>query len=249
MFLDAALIQDFTWKRLEYTFKDENGNPLTIKLALDEKIYKILVQRYKELSAPVGPVGPVDPDLPYDLDGYLMTIDTASIDADYMNARFEKYKKLLQQGNSDAAKAAEDELHKTFATLSKEDQKFANIFLHDIQRGDFVPEDGKTLRDYITEYRTRAKNDQIHRCAFILGIDEEKLRRIMSSGVTKENINDYGRYDDLVSGYDKQKAKSYFEFLEGKKLIPPQVYPKVNNQLRDFILSGGYDLNIPGTDA
>ena len=67
----------------------------------------------------------------------------------------------------------------------------------------------------------------------------------MSSGVTMQNINDYGRYDDLISKYDRQKAKSYFESLECKKLIPPQVYPKVNNLLRDFILSGGYDLNIP----
>ena len=244
LFLDAALIQDFTWKKLEYTFRDENGDSLTIKLALNEKLYKILVQRYKELSVPAGSVNPVETDVPYDLDGYLMTIDTASIDADYMNMRFEKYKKLLLQGNSDAVRAAEDELHKTFATLSQEDQKFANIFLHDIQRGDFVPEDGRTLRDYITEYRTRAKNDQIHRCASIFGIDEEKLRMLMSSGVTEQNINDYGRYDDLISKYDRQKAKSYFESLEGKKLIPPQVYPKVNNLLRDFILSGGYDLNI-----
>ena len=60
-------------------------------------------------------------------------------------------------------KQAEDELHKTFATLSLEEQKFANIFLHDIQSGDIEPEEGKTFRDYITEYLSKAKDDQIHR--------------------------------------------------------------------------------------
>ena len=34
-------------------------------------------------------------DVPYNLDGYLITIDTDEIDADYMDFRFEKYRKAL----------------------------------------------------------------------------------------------------------------------------------------------------------
>ena len=54
-------------------------------------------------------------DVPYDIDGYLIAIDTEKIDVDYMNSRFEKYLKMLhQQGASASAmKQAEDELHKT----------------------------------------------------------------------------------------------------------------------------------------
>ena len=55
-----------------------------------------------------------------------------------MNSRFEKYLKILHAEGADAEelRKAEEELHKTFATLSQEEQKFANIFLHDIQSGD-----------------------------------------------------------------------------------------------------------------
>ena len=142
-------------------------------------------------------------------------------------------------------KQAEDELHKTFATLSQEEQKFANIFLHDIQRGDVVPEEGKTLRDYITEYMSKAKDDQIHRVAVVLGLDEEKLRGMMALKVTDANINEFGRFDALKATADKKKAKEYFELIEGTKIIPPKVPMKIDKLLRDFILSGGFDIEMP----
>ena len=70
-----------------------------------------------------------------------------------MNTRFEKYLKTLQAGgDSDALQSAVDELHKSFASLTQEEQKQANIFLNDMQRGDVTPEDGKSFRQYISEY-------------------------------------------------------------------------------------------------
>ena len=56
------------------------------------------------------------------------------------------------------------------------------------------------------------------------------------------NINEFGRYDDLKKTVDKSKAKAYFEKLEGRKIIPPKVNVKVDNLLRDFILSGGFEI-------
>ena len=57
------------------------------------------------------------------------TIDTDKIDSDYMNSKFDKYLKLLEvdEASAEELKNAEAELHKTFATLSQEEQKFANI--------------------------------------------------------------------------------------------------------------------------
>ena len=164
-----------------------------------------------------------------------------------MNSRFDKYLKLLTQegAGAEAIKQAKDELHKTFATLSQEEQKFADIFLHDIQRGDVVPEEGKTLRDYITEYRARAKNDQIHRLALALGLDEAQLRKMMVSGVTEMNINEFGRFDDLKATVDKQKAKSWFETKKGVEIIPPKLWTKIDNLLRTFLISGGFDIESP----
>ena len=72
--------------------------------------------------------------------------------------------------------------------LTQEEQKYANIFLHDIERGDVIAEDGKTLRDYITEYQFRAKDDQIHRFAIIFGLDEDKLRNMMGLNLNEATI-------------------------------------------------------------
>ena len=44
------------------------------------------------------------------------------------------------------------DLHKSFAFLTQEEQKYANTFLHDVQTGDVKIVDGKTFRDYIFEY-------------------------------------------------------------------------------------------------
>ena len=241
-YLEAAKIQGFKWEVTSYTDDNTGEN---IEMAFDEKTYLVLVLRYKELSGGGG--GGTGDDVPYDLVGYIAEIDTGLIDADYMNSRFEKYLKLLnlEGASAEAVEQAETELHKTFATLSQEEQKYANIFLHDIQRGDVAITEGKTLRDYITEYLSKAKDDQIHRVAVALGVDEVKLRTIMSLRLNSTNINEFGRYDDLKKTVNKAKAKEYFEKIEGTKIIPPKVNVKVDNLLREFILGGGFEIEMP----
>ena len=243
-YIDAAKVQGFIWDKLEYSFKDSDKDD--ISLDFDETTYLILAKRYKELFQPGGD-GSNGGDIPYDIDGYLTTIDTEKIDSDYMNSRFEKYIKLLYADDATAEELenAENELHKTFATLSQEEQKFANIFLHDIQSGDVKVEQGRSLRDYITEYLAKAKDDQIHRIASVLGIDEQKLRVMMTVKITDSNINEFGRFDALKSTADKQKAKTYFETVSGKKVPIPMVNVKIDKLLRDFIIQGGYDIEIP----
>ncbi|MBQ6051804.1 MAG: type I restriction endonuclease subunit R [Clostridia bacterium] len=240
-YLEAAKVQGFTWKKLEYSFEnEETGEKQTIALLLDEKTYKILALRYKELFIEV----PVEPgeDTPYDLSGYLTTIDTEAIDADYMNSRFEKFKKALSDGEPEDINSAREELHKTFATLTQEQQKFANIFLHDLETGDVTIVAGKTLRDYINEYMQKAKDDQIHRISVALGVDEDLLRRIMEQNVDEKTINEYGRLDNLKATVDKNKAKAYFEAIEGTSIPMFKVNSKVDDLLRRFILSGGFDI-------
>ena len=241
-YLEAAKIQGFKWEIPAYV-DDETKE--TINMVFDEKTYLVLVLRYKELSDAGAESG--GGDVPYDLVGYITEIDTGLIDADYMNSRFEKYMKLLSIGGAtqEAVDRAETELHKTFSTLSQDEQKYANIFLHDIQRGDVIITEGKTFRDYIIEYQSKEKEDQIHRLSVVLGIYEEKLRNIMSLKLNENNINEFGRYDELRRDVDKVKAKEYFEKIEGTKIIPPKVNVKVDNLLREFILSGGFEIKVP----
>ena len=239
-YLEAAKIQGFKWS--VSTYKDDKTGE-SVEIAFDEKTYLVLVLRYKELF--YKSTGDSE-DVPYDLAGYITEIDTGKIDTDYMNSRFVKYVKVLKhKGSLDEIERAETELHKTFATLSQEEQKYANIFLHDIQSGEAVITEGKTLRDYITEYLAKAKDDQIHRVADVLGLDEEKLRSMMSLRLTSATINEFGRYDALKKTVNKAKAKEYFEKIEGTKIIPPKVNVKVDNLLREFILGGGIEIEMP----
>ena len=241
--LEAAKIQGFRWDVSSY--QDEESGEV-IDMLFDERLYLVLVLRYKELSSGEGVSGGSD-DVPYDLVSYITEIDTGVIDADYMNSRFEKYMKLLQLDGATqvSIEQAEAELHKTFAMLSQEEQKYADIFLHDIQRGDVQVEAGKTFRDYITEYLAKAKNDQVHRISSVLGLNETMLRNMMSLKLNMNNINEFGRFDKLKKTVDKSKARKYFEAVEGRKIIPPKVNVKVDNLLREFILSDGVDIILP----
>ena len=244
-FLEAAKIQGFKWNVLSYV-DEETGE--VIDVTIDENTYLILVLRYKELTGGGGGTG--GDDVPYDLAGYITEIDTGLIDADYMNSKFDKYIKLLSvEGTTkEAIEQAESELHKTFATLSQEEQKYANIFLHDIQRGDVKVAEGKSLRDYINEYLSKARNDQIHRISVAIGVDENMLRNVMGLKLNENNLNEFGRYDELKKTVDKAKAKEYFEKVEGTKIIPPKVNVKVDKLLRDFIINGGYEIQMPTED-
>lgn len=160
-----------------------------------------------------------------------------------MNSRFEKYLKNLHQADitEEQLQASLDELHKSFATLTQDEQKYAEIFLHDVQRGEVVVEDGKTLRDYITEYQYKAKNDQIHSFAVAFGLDEDLLKNMMQLNLTEANIDEFGRFDKLKQSVNKAAAKAFLEKIEGKVIIPPKVNMKVDKILRKFILTGGFD--------
>lgn len=241
--LEAAKIQGFRWKELHYEFGQGPGKPkLIVDIALNETTYKVLALRYKELQGGGGDHGSTE--LPYDIDTHLIEIDTDVIDADYMNSRFEKYLKVIEQPNIDKVEQEKtlDELHKSFATLNQEEQKYANIFLHDVQRGDVIMQKGKSFRDYVTEYITAAKNDQISKISRALGIDAKQLRNIMNSDVSESNLNEFGRFDELIRSVDKAKATEYFESIEGKKIPLPKINIRVDKLLRNFILSGGTDI-------
>lgn len=241
-YLEAAEIQGFRWDTPSYTDEDTDE---VVDVAFDENIYLVLVLRYKELSSGGTEMG--SDDVPYDIVGYITEIDTGRIDSDYMNSRFDKYIKLLSiEGTTkEALEQAETELHKTFAMLSQEEQKYANIFLHDIQRGDVKVAEGKTLRDYINEYLSKAKNDQIHRVSVALDVDEDMLRNMMSLNLNESNLNEFGRFAELSNTVDKAKAKEYFEKVENTRIMPFKVKMKADNLLRNFILNGGYEIQMP----
>ena len=214
----------------------------------DENEYLTLAQRYKELAAGGSDSeldGDVSGDVPFDIEGYLTEIDTGRIDTAYMNANFTKWLKRLTLDGSDAGSTQEalDGLHATFAALSQEEQKFANLLIHDIQSGDLMVDETETLRDLVTRYQNKAKGTQVTRCANALGVDADKLDELVSAGVDEFSINEFGRFDALMSTLDRGKAKEFFERIEGKAIPPFKVSMKADSFLRKFIIEGGIDMD------
>ena len=154
-----------------------------------------------------------------------------------MNSRFTKYLKALHNGDKViSVEEALNELHKSFAALSHDEQRIANIFLHDVQRGDVKLQEAKSFRDYITEYQFKAKEDEIHAIATSFGLDESKLRQLINAHVNENNIDEFGRFMQLRNSVDKAKAKQFFEQEEGKEISPPKVNMKVAAFLKEFVL-------------
>lgn len=236
--LEAAEVQGFSWDRDSYSLPDETGSCANYQLEFDERAYLVLVQRYKELFSGGG-TGTA-PTVPYDLDGYITEIDTGHIDTEYMNANFTKWLKALG-GDGELGRATE-ELHRCFATLTQEEQRHAEVFLHDVERGDVVPEEGKTLRDYITAYGRREKDGQLDKLVAALGVDRGLLVEMCGLSLTETNLNEYGRFDRLKGSVDKGLARAYFEEMEGAPVAPFKVNVKAADLLKRFVLEGGFDL-------
>ena len=260
--LNAARIQGFRWDKNIY-FVDSNGdvveNSSEVDLNLsktdkhnrcvfvdcDEESFNALMQRYIELQNPSREYSNDNP-VPYKIDPTLIEINTGKIDSDYMNSRFNKYMKALMQENIDEKelKKTLDDLHRSFSVLSQEYQKYANLFLHDIESGNISLQPNQTFQECLNKYAKDIKSDQIHNFSQILGYPEDRLRNIMRQAITSNNINDFGRFEKLSKTVDMERAKIYFEKQEEKSLQPYEVFIKSQNLLRQFILENGLDIKI-----
>ncbi|MCM1139883.1 MAG: HsdR family type I site-specific deoxyribonuclease [Muribaculum sp.] len=247
--LDAAKMQGFIWSKKRYKWTDEDGKSRVATIAFDEATYLTLAQRYKELhqSSSTGPTGGEE-EVPYEIEPYLTEIDTGRIDSAYMNSRFQKYlESFYNDDEKEVIDAIDKELHMSFAHLSAEDQKYANIFLNDIQQGRVNRDDiasDKSLSDYIEDYKAAAKNDQIHRFAETFGVDEDKLRDIIALHLPESNLGQGGHYDELYATLNKGRAGDFLQQLNGGQPVPPfLVAAKADKLLRDFIVRGGFDID------
>lgn len=239
--IEAALIQGFSWTKSIYTEELPDGTESYIQVLFDEPTYLALLHRYKELSSGGG--GRFGGDPPFDLDTHITEIRTDAIDAEYMNSRFEKFFKLWQQGgyDHDTFESTLADLHKSFGMLSPEEQKYANLFIREIQSGDVVVNPDKTFRDYISEYMKREEDSRIARIVRRLGCYADKLRDLLNRKVTNENINDGNRFNELLDSVDRDRARNFFIVVEAQTYKEYRLEMLIDRYLRSFILSGGID--------
>ena len=139
-----------------------------IEMLFDEMTYLILIARYKEMAGGGG--GGHGGDVPYDVKIHITEYDTTKIDAEYMNTRFEKFLKLIQgEYDQETLDKTLTDLHKSFSMLSVEEQKYAKVFLHDVQAGNARIIPGKSFREYISDLMKGAENARIKRVVRRLG--------------------------------------------------------------------------------
>lgn len=246
--LEAAKVQGLHWEQSVYTFTtdasaDESDPEYEVTLTIDEQTYLSLALRYKELASKGDGGGAGGGDVPFDISGYLTEIDTGKIDADYMNSRFNKYLRELNQHNDQASiEITLNELHKSFSSLTQAEQKYAKLFLNDLQRGDAKLIEGHTFRDYINTYKDNAENAQINAIVYALGLDKTLLVSLLNDSVNERNINNFGRFDALKATVDKAKAKIYFERLDGVSISTFNLNVRIDKFLKQFIFAQEDDL-------
>lgn len=235
--LEAAKVQGLHWEQSVYSFT-ENDVEHEVTLSIDEQTYLGLVLRYKELVGKSDSGSAGGDDVPFDISGYLTEIDTGKIDADYMNSRFDKFlKELNQHQDSASIETTLNELHKSFASLTQNEQKYAKLFLHDLQRGDAQLIEGHTFRDYINTYKDNAENAQLNAVVNALGLDKGLLVALMTDSVNDKNLNEFGRFDALKDSVDKAKAKIYFEKQDGVIIPPFKLNIRIDQFLKQFIFA------------
>ena len=234
--LEAAKMQGFLWEKTEYEFQHTNGW-VTLSMLLDEITYKILLARYRELFANTGGGGGGDDDV-YQLEAYITETVAGTIDAEYINSKFIRFvRNLYTTGpGSELVKAAQAELHNAFASLDQRDQRTAQRILHDIESGDLAVSPGKTIYDYIYDYQKRECDLQVFTLSEITGLDLDKLRDIVNKDTNEQNINEQGRYQELIATLDKAKAAEFLRRMKGQEVRPQFVITNTSAIIRRFIL-------------
>ena len=116
------------------------------------------------------------------------------------------------------------------------------MLIHDIESGDIVIDENKSFMDYITEYEVNAENNQIRKLSNAFGVSEEKLKNIMATTTSMTNINEFGKYEDLLKTVDLEKAKKTLEKIYNRELKKYEVNLKVDEILREFIVNDGFDI-------
>ncbi len=239
--LEAAKVQGLHWNELTHSF-GEGDDKHELTLEIDEQTYLSLVLRYKELAGKGEDGDGEGGDVPFDISGHLTEIDTGKIDADYMNSRFDKYLKELNQHQDQASiESTLNELHKSFASLTQSEQKYAKLFLHDLQRGDAELIESHSFRDYINDYKDNAESAQFSAVVNALGLDKKMLVALVGDNVNEKNLNNFGRFDALKDTVDKNKAKAFFEKQEGVVIPPFKLNIRIDKFLKQFILEQADD--------
>lgn len=236
---DISNLSNIEEESAEYTV-ERNSNNMVLSEALiitRDEIEKI-EQRGKDLAT--TSINVDENNIGYDITPYITEYDNVKINTEYLDSKFKKYIKNLNEETetNEITEKALVELKNSFAYLSEEQQKFAKMIIEDIKNNKIQIEKGKSFIDYINEYQEKAKNDEIEKIVELLGLSEEKLRRMLALHLTEASINEYGYLDDLVNTVNMQKLKEYLQQKENKSVNGIKLRLRARSFIKNYILYG-----------
>lgn len=234
--LEASKVQGFRWNKLMYRFPHEKEE-IFVEVKLNESTYLILLTRYKELFPTIPPDDGGDDVPPYDVKSSLLQTSSDKIDYEYMDSKFKKYVKEIQINGKDGefVYTLLNEVRKSFAFLNQDDQKIANIIIHEIQSGDLVLNSDSTFIDILNSYKNRKRDDNIREFSERWGIPEDELRKFVDENNNYNNINEYGRLDNLLNITSLDKTIKYYFEHYNQKLNNIKARKKLIDELKAFI--------------
>ncbi|GAA5414388.1 type I restriction endonuclease subunit R [Ureaplasma ceti] len=242
-YIDSAKIQGFEWDS-DNTIELEDGTIELKSCNLNEDTYFALIQRYQEIACDISNNEKSDEEkeqlLPYDIDIHLVEYELGQIDNKYMESRFQKYLKDLRS-EKDFSETKEL-LHKTFSTLSQEDQKIAEIFIHDIETGEAKIVENWTFIDYINDYKVKKQNTYLNQLFDAFGCDIKQVDHLIKLGVNESNINEFQWFDKIKETIDIEKACIYFEKSKYEKISNWKAKIEAVKTIKEFILRRGFKL-------
>ena len=201
--------------------------------------YRVWIPRNEEAKGKQPPRTVKPGSCGFDIDPYLVEMDSTKIDIDYLNENFQRWLKVLNDDDPCADQLLQ-ELHNNFAYLPREDQKYAESILLDIKFGDLTVQEGLSFVDYINRYKMSAENEQVKELAAAFGLRANVLPILSDLLVTKNT--DQVAMKPVLDAIDKDMASRYFKEEQGEDLPPFRVAMRAREFVKKFIMQGGFYL-------
>lgn len=212
--LRAAILQGFKW-----------SNEYGAQVVFDEKTYRILTMRYKDLPSNRGGGGS-NPKPGYVIGTDLSTMEMDKIDAAYLEAQFKIVTMKDIVGEEEEKKNAIREMEENLGILPENLQKYARKVLYDVKRGALYIVRGKTFMEYVYEYQDKQIREAVNKCAEKTGVYAPDLYELYVR--TTKTVDDL-QLERLENTVDTEKLKAYY----GTSLFKARV--KLHQELKDFI--------------
>lgn len=241
--LRAAIVQGFSFEQTHYECVANLSDEVeTADCMLTKEHFEILSLRYRELEKKDGDAG--EGAAPLDVSARdAAVVGRETVDTQYFDEHFQNFVKTVHEDKTkEEIDAALDSLHSAYPHLSSEDQKAVDHVVAGIRSGKVEIRDGWSWFDYVNHLREKKFREQVEMTAKCFGVDAAKLSSLVRQKPSEEDVNEYGRFDELLADLDRDQARRSLERLSGHEVKAREVVRVADSVLRRFVVEGGCDL-------